>query len=393
MHIALVAPLNIPVLAPFVEAEQRDAALRQSTGNGSAPGVIAAGLLRAGHRVSVITYRQGEPGLDLTGPDLSIIRVDFSRGVAKRVATRWSREISQLKREIESTGADVVHSHWAYEASLAAARTHLPMVATVRDAPLTVVRHYRSAMRMVRATMPYEFRVRGRRAIMTAPSPYLAQSWARQTRDAREIRVVPNIAPTDMGSVPRSQVGREPVILEISDDGKRKNVATLVRAFAIVRKLLPDAQLRLVGRGLGEGGQLATWARRNRIANGVSFIGSLTRQQIMDELSQATVHAHVAVEETFGNTLVEAMMAGVPIVGGGASGAVPWVLGEGSAGALTDVRDAGQVANALLNMLTSEELQASYAEAGRERARRLFSEASVISAYEQAYRDAIDGTT
>ena len=44
---------------------------------------------------------------------------------------------------------DVVHSNWTYEASLAAIDSTLPHVATIRDAPFTVLRYHRDLSRPV----------------------------------------------------------------------------------------------------------------------------------------------------------------------------------------------------------------------------------------------------
>ena len=57
------------------------------------------------------------------------------------------------------------------------------------------------------------------------------------------------------------------------------------------------------------------------------------------------------MEESFGNTLVEAMMLGTPVIGGRDSGAVPWVLDSGRAGELVNVRSEVEVVQALVRHL------------------------------------------
>ncbi|GAA1533358.1 glycosyltransferase involved in cell wall biosynthesis [Microbacterium ginsengiterrae] len=381
MHIVVAGPLNLPQLADFLSPSDGDRALQESTGNGTAPGLIVREYLKRGHRVTVVTYRQGEAEAEFTGPNLRVRRIDFSRPMWQRALGRWSAEIGEVESAIRDAGADVVHSQWPYEAALAAARSGVPHLATIRDAPLTVVKSYRSPMRVIRATIAYDFRLRSGKSRLSVVSPYLRDAWRHQMFDRREIDIIPNIVPLDMTA--RESLATRPTILEVSDSGTRKNVRKLILAFRQVRSVIPDAELRLVGRGLDASSEIAEWAAQHGVANGVVFRGPLERDRIRAEYSRAWVHAHASREETFGNTLVEAMAAGTAVVGGRDSGAVPWVLDHGAAGELVDVEDVGSFGAALVDLLSDHDRRAVLAAAGRASARARFGSDSVAASYEE----------
>lgn len=392
MHIAIVGPANLDTLAAHLHPEQQDAALSAPTSNTTAPGRIAKILLERGHDVTIVTHRRGNPGLELAGPRLRIIRVPSRSNRLTQTLSRWKTEITSMRDAIAASGADVVHSNWAYEGALATLGCGLPHVATIRDAPFTVLRYYPKPARVVRLTMALEFALRGRLSHITAVSPYLADQWQRQTFHRQDVTVIPNPSPP-FAAPPTNSSQREKIVLEVADSSNRKNVWTLVEAFNTVHSCDPDVQLRLIGDGLGGDGPIAARARAAGLDAGVDFLGKVSSSEVARHMSLATIHAHMALEETFGNTLVEAMLAGTPVLGGESSAAVPWVLGHGDAGALVDVTDCKAVASALQALLTSTSERERLAKGGTLRINTVFSPDAVGKAYEQAYLKAMDSTT
>jgi glycosyltransferase involved in cell wall biosynthesis len=81
------------------------------------------------------------------------------------------------------------------------------------------------------------------------------------------------------------------------------------------------------------------------------FLGQQDYQSTMRILQSSSLMIHPSLEESFGNVLVEAMVLKVPVIAGRNSGAVPWVLGFGSAGILVDVTDKEDIARAALDIL------------------------------------------
>ena len=178
-------------------------------------------------------------------------------------------------------------------------------------------------------------------------------------------------------------------MLDVADQTDRKNVASLIRAFSEVRRLRPDAVLRLVGPGLSPTDRLAGWARANGLDAAVEFVGEVAHSAIPYHLAEADVFAHVSLEESHPVSVCEAMHAGLPIVGGRRSGGVPWTLDEGRCGLLVDVRDPGAIAEGILRLFANPGLATELGQAARNRAVTTFSADAVVRGYLDAYATAI----
>lgn len=384
MHIAVVGPINIASLAPLLQGDDRLIALDQPGGNGTAPGRIVTALHERGHEVSVVTHRRGRGQLSLEGKRLVIRQVASRSNRAAQIASRWADERTAMAEQLEQLHPDVAHSQWAYEASLACLDSGFPHVATIRDAPLTVLRFDPRPTRFIRASMAYEFRLRSGMSVLTAPSPYMAQAWNTQTLDRRSLHVVPNPVPLTGGSVLPVKADT-PLLVEIADGGRRKNVRGLLLAFALVRAEVPDAALVLIGDGLTVDGSIYRWAAGRDLVAGVNFLGKLPADEVQGWLSRAWLHVHAAFEESFGNTLVEALAFGTAVVGGANSAAVPWVLANGDAGILTNVTRPQEFAAAMILGIRDSQLRNRLAAIGMRRAIEKFSPDSIARQYEAVY--------
>jgi glycosyltransferase involved in cell wall biosynthesis len=389
VHVCMVGPINISDLADLLPADQRGVAQEQRRGPATAPGAIVRGHHARGHHVSVVTRTPYAGPLVLRGHRIDIVRVDGTASRLSDMLTRWSGAVSSMRAAIRDLAPDVIHANWAYEAALAAASSGLPYITTARDAPLTVVRYYPRPDRWVRLTMPYELRLRHGRSVVTAVSPYLAEAWKAQTRWHETPTVIPNIAPPPDRREPVENAGA-PTFVEVADAGGRKNVRTLLRAFALVRAARPDVRLALLGGGLSASGELAAWAARTGLHHGVEFAGVRGAEEVRQRMRSAVAHVHLAREETFGNTLVEAMSMGTAVIAGAHSGSVPWVLGTEYSANLVDVESPAEVSVAMMSMLENPAERRRLGSVGLDEVTSRFSSASVCERYEATYRRAVE---
>jgi L-malate glycosyltransferase len=163
-------------------------------------------------------------------------------------------------------------------------------------------------------------------------------------------------------------------------------VETLLMAHGLLKRRGVELRLQLIGGGYGPGGPCEVWARGRGLAEGVAFVGSLDRAEVLRRLRSASVLVHPAREESFGMTLIEAMSQHVPVIAGASSGAVPWVLDDGNAGLLVDVNDPRALGGALEAVLTQTTLQSKLAAAGYARAWGQFRQSHVTDLYVDLYR-------
>ncbi|MCW3846632.1 glycosyltransferase [Sphingomonas sp. LB-2] len=141
--------------------------------------------------------------------------------------------------------------------------------------------------------------------------------------------------------------GDAPVAIAVNRLDDNKDVATLLRAVALVRVQRP---LRLVILGDGpERGALEAMARELGIAADVHFLGR--RLKPWHHVRRAQLFLLSSRTEGFSNALVEAMAVGCPVVATDAPGGNAFVLEQGRHGALVPVGDAHAMAQAMAAML------------------------------------------
>lgn len=379
MRVALAGPVQVDRLRPWLDAGEGER-LPPGGSGGTPVTLLARALLAGGAQLSVV-------GLDptipvervLTGPALRLHLVP--RRAHHRGRDAYAVERARLRRALRDTGADLVHAHWTYEYALAALATGIPTLVTLHDWAPTILRLSPDPYRAVRLGMAARALLRARH--LTAPSPYLGDLLRRWT--GRRARVVPNALEDEAFAAPAAR-GGPPRLLAINDGfSRRKNTATLLSAFALLRSSHPEARLTLVGDDHGVGGGAHGWASRNGLTGAVTFAGPVPALRVRELMAQASVLVHPSLEESFGLVVVEAMAQGLPVVAGRHSGAVPWVLDDGRAGVLTDVGVPATLAAAVAGLLDDEALSTVNAKTAHEHAWTHFRLAAVLPDWLETY--------
>ena len=175
-----------------------------------------------------------------------------------------------------------------------------------------------------------------------------------------------------------------PLVLAIGRLIAQKDHATLLRAFARVHEAHPRAMLAILGAGPLEA-QTRTLVAELGLDEVVRMPG---RQAIRDWLERADVFVHTSAWEGFGIVLLEAMLAGLPVVATRVS-AVPEVVVDGITGALVEPEDDVALADALTDLLADPARAAAFGRAGLDRAHTEFSVARMTDATLAAYDEAL----
>ncbi len=164
---------------------------------------------------------------------------------------------------------------------------------------------------------------------------------------------------------------------------------------------LPDLEFRIYGHDSTAGGAQPgdEYAERiHRIVRDRGLIGRFRwpghvadPAQIMAEIDMLV---HSADGESFGRAPVEAMAAGLPVVGV-RGGGVGEVVEHGVTGLLANPDDATDFAQHIRTLVTNESLRQQYGAAGRSRAEKMYSlescAAGVLRVYEEAMRRPVGG--
>ncbi|MDD5369036.1 MAG: glycosyltransferase [Anaerolineaceae bacterium] len=346
--------------------------------------MLINGLMERGHKVVAFTTSVGihEPVV------LKDVRLTICIAPREPHAARdlFKSERQGLLRLMQAFPVDLINAHWSYEFAWAALDTGMPVLVTLHDHALTILRYQLDAYRLMRWMM--NGIVLNRARYLSANSQYMYDLLNR--RDKRKTRITPNYFCQSIEAYVVEKRNPQNFILSISNGfGNRKNIATALHAFALVRKSFPEMEYRLVGDGMEEGGPVQMYALKNHLTEGVHFCGSLSYPDTLAMLQSASVFLHPSREESFGMTVLEAMVIGVPAVGGEQSGNIPFLLDHGKAGFLCDVNSSQSIADTLITVLSEPQNSQNVCDYAQGFARQNYSEKVVNDKFLDYYHQII----
>ena len=143
----------------------------------------------------------------------------------------------------------------------------------------------------------------------------------------------------------------------------------LVDATARLVRDVPDVRVLIVGAGALEG-ELARQIRRLHLEAHVILTGF--RSDVPSLLKGLDLFVMSSVTEGLGTSVLDAMAAGLPVVGTRAGG-IPESVVDGETGLLAPPRDAPGLARAIADLLRDAPRRRAFGDAGRRRARAVFS--------------------
>jgi len=162
------------------------------------------------------------------------------------------------------------------------------------------------------------------------------------TRKLAELASEPVVHPWFMDN-------KQPVILGVSRLEKTKNLPLLVSAFEQVRQQLP-CRLMLIGDGT-QYADIEARARTSRFSEDITLTGHQINPY--KYMKNASLFVLSSSWEGFGNSLVEAMATGTPVVSTDCPNGPREILDNGRYGPLVPVQDEASLAKAILDTLRS----------------------------------------
>lgn len=195
---------------------------------------------------------------------------------------------------------------------------------------------------------------------------------------------VPPRAPSEVTPEAAGVDPAAPLVLAIGRLIAQKDHETLLAAFVRVRERVPAARLAILGWG-----PLEETTRRRVGELGLGEAVLLPgRVEPSAWLERADVFAHTSRWEGFGLVLLEAMLAGLPVVATRVS-AVPEIVVDGVTGLLAEAGDSTAVADHISALLTDERRRSALGAAGLARVREEFSVARMADRTIEVYREAV----
>jgi glycosyltransferase involved in cell wall biosynthesis len=221
-------------------------------------------------------------------------------------------------------------------------------------------------------------------ALRVTPSPYLQRVFGKYGLDAC---VVPNIvdltrfqprARHDAVAAPHMLIARnlEPIY----------DIATALRAFALVRRHYTQASLTVAGSG-PQRAALEALAQELSLGSSVRFAGRVDNPDMPRLYATADCALNPSTVDNMPISILEAFASAVPVVSTDAGG-IPDLVTHRSTGLLVPVGNAQAMADAVCEVLSDGALAQRLADAGLAEARR-YAWTAVRSQWLAAYRQAV----
>lgn len=197
--------------------------------------------------------------------------------------------------------------------------------------------------------------------------------------------VIPNGVAVKKFQTPDSKfkIKNSKTIITTSRLVPKNGIDTLISSIAEVRKDIPEVQCWILGDG-PERKKLELQAVSHKLEANIKFFGDIPYDDIPQYLHQADVFVRPSRSEGMGNSFVEALAAGLPIIGTPVGGIVD-IIENGKTGIFAKVDDPKDLAEKIKTLLKNELLSASIAENGRKMVEERFSWDKIANQYERVF--------
>jgi len=201
----------------------------------------------------------------------------------------------------------------------------------------------------------------GKRVVYVVLSKYLKKRAMNHGVSESQIVIVPNGVDTKIFS-PQKKVLPYHNILTVSRLVYKNGVDTLIKAFNIVKQKYPECTLTICGTGEHQF-ELSKLALRLNLSESVVFVGNVDYESLPVYYNNASVFVRPSRSEGFGNSFIEAMSCGVPIIGTKVGG-IPDFLEDEVTGLFCKVDDSKDLAQKIVLLLEDKNLKSKLVKNG-----------------------------
>ena len=356
-------------------------------------------LVNDGHRVWVIAPEDQRPEQTPGYRFIGVPKPLFSNNQARWISLSLSFRpaLIKLRQEIQF---DIVHFTDLRESLFCQAGPRL--VGNINDTysaeiePLSYYRlHYSSWMQR---WLYYHF-VHGcekaaikRMSAVLANSRYTAMVIQKQYQpDASRIFVVHKSIESDAfqnARELRNKVTKQyPVVLFIGGNMQRKGLPDLISAAPKILKDAPDTEFWVVGND-DAGPRMSKLCRDLGVEQRFRFLGRKTQSELAEIYAQSDIFCMPSLTEAFGVVFLEAMSAGVPVIGSRTGGIVEIVQDEVN-GLLVNPGDQEELSQKVLRLLKDTNLRERLQDEGMHTVKHFTVDKMMAETY-QVYRTVIE---
>lgn len=335
--------------------------------------------------IHVITLDDSSNSLNLSSWNgATIHRLPRGKGsVLVNSISTWRRRISQY---LLNLAPDIVHAHDTYGIMVKGLK--IPRVFTIHGFIYADTRVSKTRFAWLRSKLWQWIETANwaEQPYIISISPYVRE----RLRDIATgiIRDIDNPISESFFNIRRKE--RKGVIFSASVISKRKNTLNLVKAFALLVEGGYGVELRLAGPVVepGYGRSVVNLISEYGLKDKVILLGQISREDIIKELSTASIFVLVSLEEGSPMGIAEAMAAGIPVVTSNRCG-MPYMVHHGESGYLVNPNNSFEIARRIKHLLENDELRERLGERGHIIALERFHPESVARRTRDVYFEAL----
>ncbi len=174
------------------------------------------------------------------------------------------------------------------------------------------------------------------------------------------------------------------IVLYLGQHGVHKRVSQVLEAMPHVWQVFPDTALVIAG-GITDHTKMLKKLAAELTAKGtgkVYFIDNFPAQEKEDIFRMADIFISLSEMESFGIVLVEALNCGLPVVAS-KNNVSRYIVEETQTGILVEPKCLTEVAGALIELLSDEEMRKKFSENARQKALTVYHPQRILDAWEE----------
>jgi len=359
-------------------------------------------LLNDGHTITLLLPEDQVP--QFTSPRLRVVTVKkprFSQSQARWLSLSFSFNTALKKLEAQSK-FDLIHFTDARESFFCS--PHAPMIGHVNDTysaelqrPLGYKKNYPDwLLRWLYYSAVHflESRKLQRLKIVVANSQFTAKTFVQNYPNTNsKVRLCYKSVDVERYREvykKREAIPPDPdrhVILFVGSNMHRKGVPDLINASPGVIEEHPETRFIIVGKDKAVP-RLEALCSNLKVDHNFEFAGWRSQADLLGYYQQATIFVMPSLTEALGVTFLEAMAAGVPVIGTNVGG-IPEIIQNEINGLLVPAESPSAITEAINRLLTDDQLRKSLAENARATLTK-FDVKSMMECTYRLYREVVE---
>ncbi|MCF6353713.1 MAG: glycosyltransferase family 4 protein [Candidatus Polarisedimenticolaceae bacterium] len=259
-------------------------------------------------------------------------------------------------------------------------------IAALRDKPVIINYHGGEAGGFFQRSYRWVKPSLNKSRLIVVPSGFLQQMF---TVYGHATRIIPNIIDLEkFYSIKKEKKSDQVHIIVTRNLEAIYDVATAIRAFALINKEYPDAKLSIAGEG-PEKQALEILVEQLKIGKAVTFTGRLANEQMAELYRTADIMINPSLADNMPISILEALASEVAVVSTNVGG-IPYLVEHEKTALLVEPGAHETMAEAICQLLGDDEKSQQMVKSGLEQVKE-YSWQSVCERWMQAYHGVQNG--